>query len=227
MIAALFAAGPDLTNRVTAAFQWSTPPVPPPAPRLDAWVDPPGYTGRPPQFLARSQASDQPIPTGPAQAPVNSTLVLRASPADGVSVEVSGALQPIEGAPQPTDAIEKRFSLTGDGEAIVKRGGAVLGRFTLTAIPDRAPTVTLKEVAPTDTRDGLRLVYGITDDYGVKEGEARFSPIRKPGEWRGARWWRRPRRRSRCPMAASRRPTQRPWSISPTIPGPARAFSSS
>ncbi len=72
--------------------------------------------------------------------------------------------------------------MTGAGEAVVKRGGAVLGRFALTAIPDRAPTVTLKEAAPTDTRDGLRLAYGITDDYGVKEGEAKFSPIRKPGE---------------------------------------------
>jgi Domain of unknown function (DUF4175) len=58
--AALFAAGPDLTNRVTAAFQWVDPPVPPPPPRLDVWLDPPAYTGRPPQFLVRSQSPDRP-----------------------------------------------------------------------------------------------------------------------------------------------------------------------
>ena len=161
LFAGLFAAGPDLANRVTAAFQWSQPPVPAPAPRLDVWLDPPGYTGRPPQFLARSQAADQSIPSGPAQAPVNSTLVLRASPADGISIEVSGELKPVEGGNQPADAIEKRFSVTGAGEAIVRRGGSVLGRFAMTAIPDRAPTVTLKEAR--SDRNARRPASGLCD----------------------------------------------------------------
>jgi uncharacterized protein (TIGR02302 family) len=181
--AALFAAGPDLTNRVTAAFQWVDPPVPPPPPRLDVWLDPPAYTGRPPQFLVRSQSPDtQAAASGPVQAPVNSTLVLRATPAEGVTVEASGSLQPVEVPAVTAGSLEKRFALTGQGEAVIKRGGTVLGRFTLLAIPDTAPTITLKEAVPTDTRDSLRLVYGVTDDYGVKEGEARFSAIRKEGE---------------------------------------------
>jgi hypothetical protein len=94
--AALFAAGPDLTNRVTAAFQWVDPPVPPAPPRLDAWLDPPAYTGRPPQFLVRSQSGDtQAAPGGPVQAPVNSVLVLRATPSEGIVIDAAGALQPV------------------------------------------------------------------------------------------------------------------------------------
>ncbi len=182
-LAALFSAGPDLTNRVTAAFQWSEPPVPPPPPRLDVWLDPPSYTGRPPLFLVRSQSADGAgAAAGPVQAPVNSVLVVRATPAEGVTLDVSGALQPLEAPATASGALEKRFTLTGQGEAVVKRGGTVLGRFTLSAIPDKAPTVTLKETAPTENRDGLRLTYSVTDDYGVKEGEARFSAIRKEGE---------------------------------------------
>jgi uncharacterized protein (TIGR02302 family) len=182
-IAALFAAGPDLTNRVTAAFQWTEPLAPPPPPRLDVWLDPPGYTGRPPLFLVRSQSPEQQAAaSGPVQAPVNSVLVLRATPADGVTVDVSGALQPAEAPTPAAGAFEKRFTLTGPGEAIVRRGSTILGRFPLAAIPDTAPEIVLKEVTPTDKRDGLRVVYSIKDDYGAREGEAKFSPIRKDGE---------------------------------------------
>jgi uncharacterized protein (TIGR02302 family) len=183
-LAGLFVAGPDLTGRVGAAFEWFDPPVPPPPPRLDVWLDPPAYTGRPPQFLVRSQQAEG--ANGAAHAassPAGSTLVIRATPVDGVTVEVSGALQPSEAAPSaPGASFEKRFKLVGDGEASIRRGKELLGRFVLSAIADTAPSISLIDVKPTDTRDGLRITYGVKDDYGVKEAEVRFSQILNAGE---------------------------------------------
>jgi uncharacterized protein (TIGR02302 family) len=187
-IGALFAAGPDYAGRVTAAFQWFEPPPPPPPPRLDAWLDPPGYTGRPPQFLVRSQ---QTTPAGSVagavQAPTGSTLVMRATPAEGVRVEVVGDLKEVEAAapaPQPggQPSLEKRFTLTGEAVASILRGQEVLARFPLSAIPDKPPTITLKDAVTTEKNDGLRLTYSVQDDYGVREGEARFSLPQKAGE---------------------------------------------
>jgi uncharacterized protein (TIGR02302 family) len=187
-IGALFAAGPDYAGRVGAAFQWFEPPPPPPLPRLDAWLDPPGYTGRPPQFLVRSQ---QMTPVGAAsgavRAPTGSTLVVRATPAEGVRVEVVGDLKEVEAAAsaplsggQPS--LEKRFTLTGEAVASILRGQDVLARFPLSAIADKPPTITLKDAVTTGKNDGLRLTYSVQDDYGAREGEASFTLPQKSGE---------------------------------------------
>jgi uncharacterized protein (TIGR02302 family) len=182
-IAGFFAAGPEWQARLTSGFQWVEPPPPPPPPRLDAWLDPPAYTGRPPQFLVRSQQNtDAAASASAATAPTGSTLVVRATPAEGVNIEISGKLDPVE-APEATGgAIEKRFRLTGEGELTITRRGQVLGKFPLSAIPDNPPEVTLGETRLSDQRDGLRINYKMKDDYGVAEAEARFSLPLKPGE---------------------------------------------
>jgi uncharacterized protein (TIGR02302 family) len=194
-LAGIFVAGPEMAGRVGAAFQWFEPVVPPPPPRLDVWLDPPSYTGRPPQFLVRSQSPESAASQATAaKAPVGSILVVRATPAEGIAVEVSGELKAAEvNAEKPGDSratttmitgtsFEKRFTLSGDGEVVVRRGREILGQFKLAAIPDTGPTIALIDVVQTESRDGLRVIYNIKDDYGVKEAEARFSVIRKPGE---------------------------------------------
>ena len=183
-LAALFVAGPDLTGRVAAAFQWFEPAVPPPPPRLDVWLDPPAYTNRPPLFLVRNQmAETSPTANGTVtQGPVGSVLVVRTTSAEGVTVEVSGGLKPTEAPTVPSIALERKFTLHAQGEVTIRRGNELLGRYTLAAIPDLAPTITLTDAKPTETRDGLKLTYSVKDDYGVKEAEARFTVVRKEGE---------------------------------------------
>jgi uncharacterized protein (TIGR02302 family) len=182
-LAALFVAGPDLTGRVGAAFQWFEPAIPPPPPRLDVWLDPPAYTGRPPQFLVRSQTTDNATKARAViQSPVGSILVVRATPSEGVTVEVSDGLKAAEAPTIPGNALERRFTLNTQGEVTIRRSNEVLGRYSLAAIPDAAPTITLMDAKPTETRDGLKLTYTVKDDYGVKEAEARFTIVRKEGE---------------------------------------------
>ncbi len=187
-IGSLFVAGPDYAGRIGAAFQWFEPPPPPPPPRLDAWLDPPAYTGRPPQFLIRSQqATPAGAVSGAVQAPHGSTFVVRATPAEGVRVEVVGDLKEVAAAapaPQPggQQSLEKRFTLTGEAVASILRGQEVLARFPLSAVPDRPPTITLKDAVTTERNDGLRLTYSVRDDYGARDGEARFTLPQKVGE---------------------------------------------
>jgi uncharacterized protein (TIGR02302 family) len=180
-IAAAFAGGPDMVGNVTAAFNWTTPVAPPAPPRLDAWLDPPAYTGRAPIFLTRA---DRPQ-TGAAatvSAPVNSVFVLRAAPADGISVEAGPGLVEREPPAAPSGGYEKRFTLVGSGVVTIRRGQETLASYTLDAVPDRAPTITLGEIKPTDNREALRIGYRVSDDYGVSEARAQFSRVTAPGE---------------------------------------------
>ena len=50
MVATFFAAGGERIRRVAAAFDWHGV-VAPANYRIDAWVTPPPYTGRPPLIL--------------------------------------------------------------------------------------------------------------------------------------------------------------------------------
>ncbi len=50
LIAAFFVAGNDRTRRVAMAFDWRGV-IAPVNFRVDAWVNPPTYTGRPPLIL--------------------------------------------------------------------------------------------------------------------------------------------------------------------------------
>ena len=52
LAAAAFVAGPDRYGRVAAAFDWRGTGVPGQGFRLDSWIDPPAYTGRPPVLLS-------------------------------------------------------------------------------------------------------------------------------------------------------------------------------
>ncbi len=108
--AALFAAGHEWRPRLVAAFDWTTPAPPAAPPRLDVWINPPGYTGRPPIFLARSERPRAAAETAngepqqqPAQflkpeasAPAGSVIIIRVAPADAVAVEAAGGLSKIE-----------------------------------------------------------------------------------------------------------------------------------
>jgi uncharacterized protein (TIGR02302 family) len=181
-VAGLFAAGPNINGSLMAAFEWSTPPVPPPAPRVDAWIDPPAYTGRAPIFLSRADRqgeAGQLLPQA-LSVPTGSVVVVRATPPAGMDTVVSGGLTLREGA--AAAAFERRYLLSGNGRVLITRDGRELTRYDLTAIPDQAPAITLVETRPTENRDGLTLVYRAQDDYGIAEARADVTLPVKPGE---------------------------------------------
>lgn len=204
LVAAAFVAGEQRVPRLALAFDWSSPRIPPVPPRLDAWIDPPAYTGRPPIFLSSANGgpTDEII-----KAPLGATLTVRsttprvegAEPA-AARLELSAAsgLEAVKldpaAAPErrPAGVSLERRIVKGDSLVKVLRDGREVAQYRLSVIPDLPPGVTLKDVkieAPVPDKQspgGIRLFYELTDDYGIAKAEliierAADRPTAKPG----------------------------------------------
>ena len=78
LVATFFAAGNDRLRRIAAAFDWQGAMLPANF-RIDAWVSPPPYTGKPPIILPGLRPGE-PVQTAATLAvPAGSTLVVRAT----------------------------------------------------------------------------------------------------------------------------------------------------
>ncbi|ATQ70495.1 TIGR02302 family protein [Methylosinus sp. 3S-1] len=159
-IAAAFVAGPERMPRLLAAFDWDSAGADGGA-RIDAWLDPPAYTGRSPVVLPRGGAR--------VAAPIHSTLVVRSFGGRGVAAAGAG-LTPLPQRPARPGASESEETFKLDGEATLSlRGG---GSFDLSVIPDRPPTIALVDPPRGSARGSLTLSYRTDDDYGVAAAEA-------------------------------------------------------
>ena len=176
---AAFVAGPERNLRVAAAFDWRATVSQAEGFRVDAWLDPPPYTGRAPILLdtkPKSAAAAQRI-----EAPVGSTLILRASADATFKADIQGALPllavPASDQPQPASAAPdgQRYVLKGDAQVVLQRSGTAFAAFDLHAIADNPPVIALVEPLQPNLRGSMTLNYTISDDYGVISAEANFS----------------------------------------------------
>ena len=78
LIAAFFAAGDERALRVGAAFDWNGM-LAPANIRVDAWINPPLYTAKPPIILSAANKEAALPMSGPLAVPANSTLIVRSS----------------------------------------------------------------------------------------------------------------------------------------------------
>ncbi|MFK8253928.1 TIGR02302 family protein [Ancylobacter terrae] len=202
VVATFFMASGDHARRILAAFDWSQA-VPPTPYRIDAWVTPPAYTGRPPVVLPGLRSAEGPD-SGSAAAPggvnaaaltvpAGSVLVVRVTGLDATPVATDGGVAPQEAeaktaeaaaapaAPAPSREAarkagqEQRFVIAGDGGASLSGpdGGHVSWRFSTVA--DRAPTISFAKEPQAQGRTGIALSYRVEDDYGVASAEAKFA----------------------------------------------------
>lgn len=192
LIATAFVAGPEKYARIAAAFDWRLSGLPSAGQRIDAWVDPPAYTGRAPIVLSKQMEAQK------IAAPIGSTIIIRSS-SGAVDYQAAGALTeaPIEpakdkqtdGANGPAPAAakaqnpgEKRLVLNGDASLTI----ASIGAFQFAAIADNPPVIALTDPPKANARGSLTLKYLITDDYGAINAEASFAnpiaPGGKPGK---------------------------------------------
>lgn len=174
LVATFFAAGDERAMRLGAAFDWNGV-LAPTNVRVDAWVTPPLYTGKPPVILSAASKEAAALPaSGPLAVPASSTLIVRSS-GGSLDVAVSGGLKevaPTEAAPKGTN--EKHFTITGDGTAHV-RAPSGQPQWAFAATPDRAPTIALAKDPERQARGALQLSYKIEDDYGVTGAEAHIA----------------------------------------------------
>src|SRR5262249_4302847 len=153
VIAAGFAfAGRDSADHLIRAFSGTSVGG---SATLDAWIDPPGYTGQPPVYL-RASGPSRSVPTG-------SILNLRvhgASHAPGLSV--SGLHAEFTG---DNGEYASSLRITEDTSVRVRASGQALGRWSLHAIPDIPPRIAF-DAPPGKTEHGaLKLSFHAQDDY--------------------------------------------------------------
>jgi uncharacterized protein (TIGR02302 family) len=186
LVASAFIAGPERYARTAAAFDWNLKGADGPGYRIDAWIDPPAYTGKAPVLLdlASAAARDEGHPAE-VEAPAGSTVIVRSSGGQS-EVETSGLLAP---PPPPKEADKQeiakaaalaegdtaqKFILRGDARLILRHAGGLKGIFKLKAIPDKPPAIMLREIPKSNARGTLSLAYTVSDDYGVSKAEAVF-----------------------------------------------------
>ena len=207
LVASAFVAGPEKYARVASAFDWRDNAIQSGGYRVDAWIDPPLYTGRPPVLLklGTAKATDREHPEKIA-APIGSTVIVRASGGD-LRLETRGGLEapkttaetavpppgskpgaPAAVAPPPTAAAnsvpddhEHRLVLRGDAQLDIRRSDELLGIFDIAVIPDKPPQIALTDAPRTNLRGTLTLSYKITDDYGAASAQADFADPRIDG----------------------------------------------
>jgi uncharacterized protein (TIGR02302 family) len=176
-IATFIAAGGERWKRVAAAFDWQGVTLPADF-RVDAWIAPPAYTGRPPVVLPGIHPGETTTAQaeGPVSVPVGSILIVRSTGKVSLDVSASGGVVPDTGdvhAPAGTE--EHRFKITGTGKATLRGAGEDLV-WPFNAIPDKPPTISLTKDPEQQSRGAMLLSYKLEDDYGVTQAEATFAP---------------------------------------------------
>ena len=178
MVAAYVAAGDERMLRIAAAFDWNGV-LSPANIRVDAWVTPPTYTGRPPVILSAANKQAAVPAAGPLPVPAGSTLIVRSSGGSLDVVAGGGVTEAVPAEQAPKGTNERHFTISGDGTAHV-RAPSGQPQWKFTATPDRAPTISLAKDPERQARGSLQMSYRIEDDYGVTEAQAHFAV--RPGD---------------------------------------------
>ncbi len=165
-------AGPEKYARIAAAFDWRRSVSEGGSSRIDAWIDPPAYTGKPPIVLPLNNSGEK-LPT--MTAPVGSTIVVRASDAD-LRIVDQGGVEPSPAAGVAPPAGERRFVLRGDGTLKLMRGASQLALFSLHGVPDAPPTITPLGTPETNLHGSFVIGYRIDDDYGARDAHVSARP---------------------------------------------------
>lgn len=191
LIASAFVAGPEKYARIASAFDWRGGGAEARGYRVDAWIDPPVYTGKPPVLLKLAENGASAANPDRISAPIGSTVIVRTSGGD-LELDTGGGLvapkptpaaatqtdakapnaSPANAAPRPPSQAadaqhERRLVLQGDARLGIRHAGTLLGLYDLTVIPDKPPRIELTDAPRPNLRGSLTLSYKVDDDYGV------------------------------------------------------------
>jgi uncharacterized protein (TIGR02302 family) len=179
----------DAGDRLKAAFILKPTALPSSA-RLDAWITPPLYTGKPPIMVADGsrEKTDGEKPQTQFTVPEQSELTVRVNHSD--AAQFSLRIVPREGAeePIPVESAERlvtaglakakenvaefKEKLTRAADIELLDNGAAVARWGVDIIEDTPPVITLTEAPSEAQRGSLRFKYSVQDDYGVLSAQA-------------------------------------------------------
>ena len=171
VIAGLIFAGPDWSRRISAALHPDVGAGLPP-PSIDAWINPPAYTGEAPIYLRHGGAKT-------IAAPAGSILSLRvhgAAYAPDLTFESVGAAPGLAGANGDYGA---NIPIHANAQVRVHADGRKLGSWRIRAIPDVAPKIEFSARPSRTEHAALKLSFTAGDDYGVTSAQAIIRPVGK------------------------------------------------
>jgi uncharacterized protein (TIGR02302 family) len=194
--------GDTVYDRVRSAFTFGSAALKSEA-RLDAWLTPPTYTGRPPVMLAdgaggaRGQAAaaadaDGGKTAGVPEVPIKSVLIVRvggmgATPlaievAPTVGADEKATVERIEAKPESDvgDLQEVRHEMTRSATVRALAGRTELARWQIVVIPDALPKISLSRPPELTPRGSLKITYKVEDDYGVASAGVKLKRLPDP-----------------------------------------------
>ena len=165
--ATFVAVGGDRARRILTAFDWHGTSIPADF-RLDAWVSPPQYTGKPPVILPGirpGETAQSQQPANSLSVPAGSVLVVRSSGKARFEIVTDGGLETAKTAdsPQiPSQTDEQRFTIKENGAATVRGVGNDI-KWSFNAVPDKAPTIELTKDPEPQARGAVQFTYKMED----------------------------------------------------------------
>lgn len=184
-------AGSDRLARLTdiADFSGSKVNI---ATRLDAWVTPPRYTGKPPIFLTNDafDAGGEPlvVPAG-SEVTIRSVNAdttnvvfkqIAANTEDGVETIVSPKAldESSDGVVRAGSTTQLDYAMTLEGDGVLSVATASQTHaWTFTVLADSAPEISLSGEPEVQRSGALQVIALIKDDYGVNRAVAEFTPV--------------------------------------------------
>ncbi len=138
---------------------------------IDAWIDPPAYTGEAPVYLSQSDIHTLTIPTG-------SVLNLRVHGASHAPyVSVDGAS--FSGG---SGEYASTARIAGNTSVRVRAGGRTIGDWRLRVLPDEKPVIAFSSPPARTEHEALKLAFTAGDDYGVVAARAHIKPHGRYGK---------------------------------------------
>ncbi|WP_072395931.1 TIGR02302 family protein [Hyphomicrobium sp. CS1GBMeth3] len=191
--------GDSIADRIRSAFVFG-PSIAASEARLDAWLTPPTYTGRPPVMLADGAGSAKRPPadgevaaqTRPPQAPTKSQLIVRVGGMGStpLAIEVeptvpageTAKVERIDAKPEKDvgDLQEVRYVMTRSATVRALAGSTELARWQIDIIPDQLPRISLTRPPELTPRGSLKVTYKVEDDYGVASAETKLKRLPDP-----------------------------------------------
>jgi uncharacterized protein (TIGR02302 family) len=163
----LVSAGRDeAPERLADAFRLRVPTAAEPVAVLDAWINPPAYTGLAPVFLTRDGAA-KPAPAEAILVPTGSTLFARLSGVKEAPVlELDGQGTPFASPDNRSFLLDRK--LTDGHDLRIRLGSRTLGQWPIAVLPDAPPQIRLTETPKPMPKGTLKFAYEASDDYGIK-----------------------------------------------------------
>jgi uncharacterized protein (TIGR02302 family) len=151
-----------------------------PAARLDAWINPPAYTGEAPVYLENAAARDETV-----SVPAGSKLVLRVHGAHGTP-RIRFSPEPKKPAAFKGEDGEYAadVALTRTADVAVDAGGRRLGAWHIQAVPDSPPVIAFSEPPSRTERNAVKFAFTAGDDYGVVKVRAIILPVKRESKAR-------------------------------------------